>query len=68
MSQVVKRLIDENEKLGWINGPAITNHKGQFYSSRDSDGVIHEVLEEMFDESKQLLPEGQEENKQKSVQ
>ena len=56
VNQVVKQLLDEKEKLGWIRGPAITNHQGQFYSSRELDGVMHEVLEEMFEEAKQLFP------------
>ena len=44
VSKVVRRLMDEKEKLGWTNRPAITN----FYSSRDIDGAMHEVLEDIF--------------------
>ena len=35
VGQVVRRLVEEKEKLGWIIGPAITNHQDQFYSSRE---------------------------------
>ena len=43
-------IVEERDKLGWITGPAITKQQGPFYSSRDLDGVMHEFLEEIFEE------------------
>ena len=37
------------------NGLAIRNHQGQFYSSRDIDGAMHEVLEDIFEDSRHLF-------------
>ena len=42
---VVKRLVQEKEKLEIDTGPMISDHNGVLYSSSDLNALMHEVLE-----------------------
>ena len=53
---MVKRLLKEKEVLGWLDGPAISNCQGDIYSSSDLDCMLHEILEELFEEDKSIFP------------
>ena len=56
VEKAVERLLREKERLGWIEGPAIANSRGELYSASDLDCLLHEVLEELFDEDKTIFP------------
>ena len=51
MEVVVERLVREKEQLGLLDGPGISNHKGEISTFASIDGMMHETLEELFDES-----------------
>ena len=49
VNKVVQRVIQEKEYFGLLAGPAISNHQGEMCDSRDIDGMMHEISEEIFD-------------------
>ena len=56
MEKEIERLLSEKERLGWIEGPAIANCKGELYSANNLDCFLHEVLEELFEEDNTIFP------------
>ena len=53
---VVGRLVEEMEKLGRCDGPAISDRNGEIYSSVEIDQILKEILEEIFEEDPSLFP------------
>lgn len=56
VQMVVERLLREKEVLGWLEGPAISNSSGELHSSGDLDCMLHDILEELFEEDKSIFP------------
>ena len=52
----IERLMNYKKRSGWIDGPAISNEKGLIYSTRAIDDALHEILEEVFVDHRDLLP------------
>ena len=53
---VIERLVREKEQLNLLDGPGISNHKGEILTSASIDGMMHETLEELFNESLSMFP------------
>ena len=53
---VVLRLLKLKRKVGWIDGPAITNSKGVLYSLKDLDYKLVEVLTRIYLDQQNLFP------------
>ena len=54
--KIVYRLIGEKEKLGSINGPAISDEKGTMLNATEMDQRLQDVLEEIYQEDAALFP------------
>lgn len=52
----INRLITVKKRFGFTGGPAISDHQGRILSSRDLDGYLHDVLEEIHQDQKSLFP------------
>ena len=52
----LSRLISLKEKAGLKSGPAISDTKGFLLDSRTLDGMLHDILLELFQENKDLFP------------
>lgn len=46
----------EKERLGYLDGPAISDAEGKMMSSSDIDDMLHEVLLEIYVEKRNLFP------------
>ena len=53
----VKRLRDLKANQGFRRGPAISDYKGDIYSSREVDDTMQEALESVYNADKELFPE-----------
>ena len=56
VKRIVFRLIEEKEKLRFLEGPAISDSKGELLSSDDIDQKLQEILEELYEEDSSLFP------------
>ena len=56
IKRIVFRLIEEKQELGFTEGPAISDSKGDLFSSNDIDKKLQEVLEEIYDKDLSLFP------------
>ena len=52
----LKRLINHKRLNHFVAGPAISDEKGNVYSSRAIDDCFHEILEELFEDKPGLFP------------
>jgi hypothetical protein len=69
-AESLERLIASKRRNRFEDGPAISDEKGEAYSSRAIDGCLHEILEDLFDEKPTLFPQniGDEEELKKCFQ
>ena len=56
VEKVVERLVKEKELLGWVQGPAISNAKGEMFNASDLDSMLHELLDDLFERNKNIFP------------
>lgn len=56
VAESLERLIASKGRNGFHDGPAISDEKGEAYSSRAIDDCLHEILEDLFDEKPTLFP------------
>ena len=56
VKRIVYRLMEEKEKLGITNGPAISDRKGTSLTSTEIDQMLQEILEELYQEDTSLFP------------
>jgi hypothetical protein len=52
----LQRLRLAKQPLGFVDGPAISNLRGQVLSTRSLDDTFCELLEELFETSRDLFP------------
>jgi hypothetical protein len=55
VAESLERLIATKRRNGFEDGPAISDEKGEAYSSRAIDDCLHEMLEDLFDEKPTLF-------------
>ncbi len=70
VAESLERLIASKRRNRFEDGPAISDEKGEAYSSRAIDGCLHEILDDLFDEKPTLFPQniGDEEELKKCFQ
>jgi hypothetical protein len=56
MRRSLERLLDLKEEQGLLDGPAISDARGQAYKTRDIDDCFHDVLEDLFATNHSLFP------------
>ena len=56
MKAVVFRLQHKKQPNGFSNGPAVTNIKGRPFTANNMDGLLVDILEELFEEFPKLFP------------
>ena len=52
----VQRCMDSKRYLGFVDGPLMCHANGTCMTSRDIDGLFHEVLEDTYDSKPSLFP------------
>ena len=52
----VRRCMDSKRYLGFVDGPLMCHANGTCMTSRDIDGLFHEVLEDTYDSKPSLFP------------
>jgi hypothetical protein len=57
VAESLERLIASKRRNGFEDGPAISDEKGEAYSSWAIDDCLHEILEDLFDEKPTLFPQ-----------
>jgi len=56
IKNILFRLINEKEKFGMRTGPAISDSKGQPFSSNEMNDMLQEALTLIFEEDRSLFP------------
>jgi hypothetical protein len=57
VAESLERLAASKRRNGFEDGPAISDEKGEAYSSRAIEDCLHEILEDLFDEKPTLFPQ-----------
>jgi hypothetical protein len=53
----LKRLMGLKSRMGFVDGPAISDSQGQAHSTRDMSDSLFEILDELYDSHRHLFPE-----------
>ena len=53
---ILEKLLHEKRKLGFSQGPAISDTKGKLLSAKEIDERLHDILSEIYDENSKLFP------------
>jgi hypothetical protein len=57
VAESLERLIASNRRNGFEDSPAISDEKGEAYSSWAIDDCLNEIFEDLFDEKPTLFPQ-----------
>ena len=52
----IQRLIREKERIGIMNGPAISDETGALLTLKELDATLHDILLELYEENISLFP------------
>ena len=56
MKGILARLLVEKRKLGFRDGPVISDEKGKLFTARDIDDILLEALKDCYQENRDMFP------------
>ena len=56
MKGILAQLLSEKRKLGFRDGPAISDEEGKLFTARDVDDMLWEMLKDCHQENRDMFP------------
>ena len=56
IQKIVFRLLKQKKKLGFVDGPAISDSSGKLFHSRDINDMLISILSKLYNDSADLFP------------